>query len=178
MKQLMKCVGLMVLVGSMISLACDSGSSGSEKKSSEKDTEYWPEISDEVLYKQLAQKCEAAKLAEKPLLLEFSAGWCKDCKELKKYKETEVVKNELKNWETQLINVGRHDRHKKLIEHFEIKSIARNIVIMPNENCGKQPEEWKMASDTVVEPLSDKEHIGTAEAYANWLKSTREKVTT
>ncbi len=125
--------------------------------------------SDEQLEVHMRAACHAARGAGRPMLVEFSAPWCDDCKQLHRMKQRGELAQELARWSVEVVNIGEFDRHENLLNAFSVTAIATWVVV-PTDACDKPMLQWKALSQRVVEPAS-----GTAseQELTGWLRSAR-----
>ena len=134
--------------------------------------------SDAELVSALENQCKNAILSERPILLEFGADWCTDCRRVEALKSDPELQKELSHWVAIKVNVGRYDRHMDLVNHFEVKSIARWIALSPDSEkadiCKVSPANWRILADSVIEPVSGSASMKTASDIVAWLQTARE----
>lgn len=124
------------------------------------------ELSPEQLKLELATRCRAALAVSQPVLVEFSAPWCQDCRRLQEMKKEPVLADALKKTQFVTINVGDFDRHKQLVQDFDIRVIAR-WQLLSSESCETPLAGWKRLAGRTLEPETGKPV--TAEQLAAWL---------
>ncbi len=110
-----------------------------------------PELTPEALRVALEQRCQAAKAQGRPVLLEFSAGWCRDCLRLQSMKQLPALQKQLASVELLTVNVGDFDQHQSLLEAFGVKAIARWELLQPGE-CSAPPWQWARLGSRTLEP--------------------------
>lgn len=135
------------------------------------DQEYWRPLSPQALTAEIDQACKTATDKKQPMLLMFSASWCGDCKKVKRLEEEAVLANELANWTTVIVDVGRLDRHQSLLKSFSVSRIAHWTAVLPN--CEVPVTEYKRLRSEVFEPASNPDGVRTAQGLADWLKTAR-----
>lgn len=134
--------------------------------------------SDAELASTLEIQCKNALLSDRPVLLEFGADWCTDCRRVEALKSDPELQQELSHWVPIKVNVGRYDRHLDLVNQFEVKSIARWIALAPDSDkadiCKASPTQWRILADSVIEPVSGADSMKTAGDIVAWLQTARE----
>jgi thiol:disulfide interchange protein len=129
-----------------------------------------PERSDAELMEQARQVCETAQTREQPVLLEFSAPWCSDCRVLARLEQKPELARSLAQYARLAINVGRFDRHPELLQSFGLRAIAYWVVVAP-QDCAREPQSWPRVASRTLEPLT-----GTpvrSDELATWLDARR-----
>lgn len=127
-----------------------------------------PTRTSEELLADLKTICESAAQKQSPLLMEFSAPWCGDCRKLAEMKKEPVLLAQLEQSPHYVVNIGHFDQHEDLLEAFDIHSIA-NWQIVGTDNCSEPPGKWKRLEARTLEPRSGKK-VSAAE-LAQWLKT-------
>jgi thiol-disulfide isomerase/thioredoxin len=131
-----------------------------------------PERTEVELQQALREVCQAAVAKKTPVLLEFSAPWCKDCRRLAEMKQLPELAGPLEAVPHLAINVGRFSRHEALLEAFTIKAIARWELLAPancDETNGVEPWRWGRVASRTLEPLTG-QPVDAAE-LGRWLSS-------
>ena len=120
----------------------------------------------------LASVCTRSLESGRPLLMEFSAPWCSDCLVLHRMKQEEALAAELAQWPHIVINVGEFEEHPELLEAFDVRSIARWVVLRP-ASCKAPISQWRRITQRTLEPDSGAERAVSAGDLAEWLESLR-----
>lgn len=137
-----------------VALLCAPAGGCHRKREFKGETDYAvPERSEEDLSVAMRTRCRAAKAAGKPLLVEFSARWCPDCRALATLKEQPPLSEALAQVELLEINVGNFDRHPALLAFFDVDRIATWVMLRP-EVCETPIFSWPRVGRRVVEPES------------------------
>ncbi|TNE91437.1 MAG: hypothetical protein EP330_05190 [Deltaproteobacteria bacterium] len=132
----------------------------------------WIKRTDLELDAELKQVCSASVADGKPILLEFSADWCVDCRRLVELGKNEDVAAELDAFHHLTVDVGQWDRHKPLIEAFGVGMLAWWAVLAP-EDCDAPVPQWKRLKEGGFEPASSGAGARTAEDVLAWLRAAR-----
>lgn len=114
----------------------------------------------------LRATCEQAQKEGRRLLVEFSAPWCADCRELAKMKEQSGLKEKLAHTPHFVVNVGHFDRHEELLKAYGIEAIA-NWQVVEAKDCGSPAGTWTKVAHRTLEPRSGSKI--TSEELADWL---------
>lgn len=130
-----------------------------------------PVLSSAELARQLDGACSTSLSADRPVLLDFGASWCGDCRELARLEKEEPLVSELSRFELVRVNLDG-DAHEALRAHFNVRAIARWIVLRPSD-CGVPVTEWPVLGSRVVEPNSAARSTNSAGLVA-WLERTRQ----
>jgi len=117
----------------------------------------------------VAAACARAVEQSKPLLLEFSAPWCGDCRRVAQLKAEEPLKQTLTQVESVTLDVGRFDRHTDLLKAFDVRAIAHWVVLKPT-TCETPPSQWPVLKSGTLEPVSGSSGPKTAQDIAQWLQ--------
>ncbi len=129
-----------------------------------------PERSDAELGEQARLACEASRARKQPLLLEFTAAWCSDCRALAGLEQEPALARALAEYARLAINVGRFDRHPALLQSFGVRAIAYWVVVAPRD-CAGEPQSWSPLASRTLEPVT-----GTpvrSDELAAWLDARR-----
>ena len=110
---------------------------------------------------------EREQLHDQPLLVEFSAAWCSDCRKLHGMKQDPALGEELGRWPKIVVNVGRFDRHRKLLASLGVESIAHWEVFAPS-TCTAQIDEWPNLGERTLEVSSGEAKDLTPDVLARW----------
>ncbi len=124
------------------------------------------------LDQQLENACKAAVSDHGLVLLAFSADWCGDCRQLDAMTHQPPLQQELENWQMVTVDVGRFDRHKDLLQAFQVRSIARWAALAPSD-CSKPVTEWPRLKVDTLEPKSRPDSARTPADVAQWLAEAR-----
>ncbi|MCO4743218.1 MAG: thioredoxin family protein [Proteobacteria bacterium] len=138
----------------------------------EKAESHWVERTDLELDDALKSVCRDSVEDGKPILLEFSAPWCVDCRKLNELSTDDAVKAELEQFHHLTVDVGKWDRHKPLIAAFEVSALAWWVAMKPT-NCGHAITKWPRLKEGGFEPASSPTGVRTAEGVATWLAEAR-----
>ncbi len=111
-------------------------------------------------------QCKAAISEKQPVLLEFSASWCPDCRALAALKKKPALASALGRVKQVEINIGDFERHKDLITFFDVDRIASWVMLRP-EDCSAPIFKWPQIANRVVEPMSGS---GSEKDLVAWLK--------
>ncbi len=120
----------------------------------------------------LSTECERARERKQPLLIEFSAPWCSDCQKLDIMKRSQVLADEIEKWPHVIVNVGEFDQHLDMLETFEIRSIARWVILKPID-CERPIDQWPRIVQRTLEPASGEERDLSPADLAKWLENLR-----
>ncbi len=116
--------------------------------------------------------CVQARANERPVLVEFSAEWCTDCRAVERLKQAPELRTALSDFESLAINVGRFDRHTAVLQSFRVRAIAFWAVLAP-ENCDLPLQSWTRIGSRTLEPVSGSEV--RSEELASWLEKRAER---
>lgn len=133
---------------------------------------YWVERSHAELKAVLDQTCASATAADKPVLLAFSAPWCIDCRQTRALEEQPELVSELAHWEKVVVDVGRFDRHKPLLERFKVGAIAHWVALRPTD-CAQDVTAWPVLRASTFEPQTGWFGAKTAPELRDWLVKAR-----
>lgn len=131
-----------------------------------------PARTTEELGADLVLACQRAKQAGKPVLLEFGAAWCKDCRRLGGLARVEPLSAELTSWERVEVNITDPEPHEALLQAFGVRAIAHWEALIPTK-CDAPAGRWRRIGSRSVEPK--RSDTATAEQLAEWLQSARKR---
>jgi len=132
-----------------------------------------PFRTDAELDRAIGHVCRDAVERDRPLLLEFSAAWCSDCRKLNDMKANVDLAAELSEWPSLTVNVGRFDRHTELMASLEIESIAHWSIFTPS-NCDAPVSSWPRSAARTLEVSSGAARNLTPRDLAEWLATFRD----
>ncbi len=133
---------------------------------------YWTPRSDAQLAADLKATCETAVAADKPVLVEFSAAWCGDCKRLRVLKTESPLKESMATVASLVVDVGRFDRHKDLLTAFKIGAIAYWRLTRPTD-CSQPVTAWPVLASSTLEPAHGASGPRTAAEVSAWLEAAK-----
>ena len=131
-----------------------------------------PFRSDAQLATLLIGTCQRARDAGRPMLIEFSAAWCSDCRRLHEMKQAPPLAEELEAWPKVVVNVGRFDRHRELLASLRVESIAHWEVLAPTR-CDAQILDWPSLARRTLEVSSGAARDLSPTDLAGWLAKLR-----
>ncbi len=131
-----------------------------------------PQRTAEEVAAELAEACESAKAHQRPVLIEFGASWCKDCRRLGSLARIEPLASELTEWQRVEVNITDPDPHEALLGSFGVRAIAHWEALVPTK-CDVAPGRWKRVASRTVEPK--RADGATAEQLAKWLTAARKR---
>lgn len=134
------------------------------------DDGYWVTRTDAALDAALQQACETAKSKEQPLLIQFSAPWCVDCRRMRAMSAEPPLAPALAGWTTLVVDPGRFDRHEALLQAFEVSRLATWVAVAPTD-CQLPATAWPRLAHGAFEPATGTPV--TAEALVAWLDAAR-----
>ncbi len=134
----------------------------------EKPAPHWQVRSDQELDALLRETCEVSLADKKPILIEFSAPWCVDCKALEQLEHAGVMNDVYGAWHRVRIDVGRFERHASLRKGFGVSAIAYWVALRPTD-CDAPVTVWPRLGQRVVELYSD-QTAGGPEGLKGWLR--------
>jgi len=133
---------------------------------------YWVKRTDAELDAVIEGACTDAVANKRQVLLTFSATWCGDCRKIKSLEAESPLREELEqHWNKVVVDVGRFDRHEKLIEQFGVSGIAHLVALSPS--CGKPVGDWTILRSGKFEPATNPDGVRTAAGLAKWLTGAR-----
>jgi thiol-disulfide isomerase/thioredoxin len=131
-----------------------------------------PQRSAEEVAVALREACQSAKEHQRPVLLEFGASWCKDCRRLGSLSRIEPLAAELSEWQRLEVNITDPEPHEALLGSFGVHAIAHWEALLPTK-CDVAPGRWKRVASRTVEPK--RADAATAEQLAKWLTTARKR---
>jgi len=120
----------------------------------------------------LATACAESTAQSKPVLLVFSAPWCIDCRQMRALEQEAELAAERRNWTEVVVDVGRLDRHRPLLETFGVRAIAHWVALAPDD-CAKPATEWPLLRASTFEPRTGWFGAKTAPELRDWLVAAR-----
>lgn len=135
---------------------------------------YWVERDDPTLAAEVRAACERALATERPVLLVFSAPWCKDCQLVRRWSTEAPLRDELARWEVVVADVGRMDRHRVFTDAFGVNGIAWWVAMRPT-SCEGAPHRWHRLRDGLIEPATGGPALARPEALSQWLAEARDR---
>lgn len=135
-----------------------------------RDADYWVERTDDALDSALTRTCERALERGRPVLLQFSAPWCTDCRRMRTLSSAEPLHGELAHWQSLVIDPGRFERHKELLEAFEVSRLATWVAAAPSD-CKLPATGWSRLAKSSFEPVTG-EPV-SADDLTAWLRAAR-----
>jgi thiol-disulfide isomerase/thioredoxin len=121
----------------------------------------------------LHEACAVARRDRKPVLLEFSAPWCGDCRRLAELAGESPLAEELGEWHLVKVDVGRFDRHEDLRTLFGVGAIAWWTALRPGRASCTQVDRWEVLANSSFEPASGQTGPRSAAEIAQWLIRAR-----
>ena len=131
-----------------------------------------PFRTDAELDQEIGRVCRDAIERDRPLLMEFSAAWCSDCRKLNEMKSESTLAAELSEWSSLTVNVGRFDRHTELMASLDIESIAHWAIFTPSD-CRTPVSAWPRHAARTLEVSSGAARNLTPRDLAEWLSAFR-----
>jgi thiol-disulfide isomerase/thioredoxin len=154
-------------------LACSASDRDADEPGPAGDAYAAPFRSDAELRALLDATCRMARQEDEPrVLIEFSAAWCSDCRRLHEMKQAPTLARELEAWPRVVVNVGRFDRHRDLLDALGVTSIAHWSVFEPTR-CDAPLPAWPRRASRTLEVSSGAARDLTPEDLADWLAEQR-----
>jgi hypothetical protein len=101
----------------------------------------WRVQTDGELRGELRAACEAGLADGEPVLMEFTAAWCGDCRWVQAAETDPAVQAEMAQWHRVIVDVGRFERHTELLKHFGGNAITWFVASHPKD-CALPVEQW------------------------------------
>jgi thiol-disulfide isomerase/thioredoxin len=117
------------------------------------DRAYWVARTDGELDAALDQTCAAAVAAGRPVLLQFSASWCVDCRRMRDFSQESPLRPALAEFQTLVIDPGRFDRHPDLLRAFDVAKLATWVALAPTD-CRLPATAWPRLAHGAFEPAT------------------------
>jgi len=133
---------------------------------------HWQLRTDAELESVLDETCRSSLASGEPILIEFSAPWCVDCKKLEHLEDEQALAGEYTHWQRVRIDVGRFDRHAALREAFAVSSIAHWAAVRPI-TCDARAPSWPRLREGVMEVETSQTGPRTAADLVAWLRAAR-----
>lgn len=118
----------------------------------------------------LREACQAAQRQKRPLLIEFSADWCGDCRRLEEMKKEPPLTAAWQQTPHFRVDVGHFDAHDALREAFGVKAIAAWHFVEASK-CDTPASSWPRLAARTLEPRSGQ--AVTPSELAEWLTRPR-----
>lgn len=129
-------------------------------------SEAWAERTDAELAARIERAMQCGRDRHTRVLLEFTAPWCADCREMMRIEGEEPAKSVLaERFERVRVNVRRWDAHRALVDRFGIRAIAAYVVL--------DPRSGSVLAQTTREPITGADGRLTSEQWAAWLRAAR-----
>ncbi|MFO0560738.1 MAG: thioredoxin family protein [Polyangiales bacterium] len=129
-------------------------------------SEQWVERSDAELSAKIHRAMQCGQRRGTRVLLEFTAPWCTDCREMARIEAQEPAQSVLaERFERVRVNVKRWDAHRALVERYGIRAIAAYVALDPRTGA--------VLAQTTQEPITGTSGAITSERWAAWLRSVR-----
>ena len=130
---------------------------------------FWIERSDAELERALRDACTVAVEKDQPVLLWFSAAWCGDCRRHLAHEKAGHMDAELAHWQRVVIEPGRFDRHKPLLETYGVSAVPYAVATRPTD-CVQPATAWPVLDKGRFDrPLID----GDTNRLEAWLEDAR-----
>lgn len=129
---------------------------------------HWVRRTDLEMDTLIKATCAASLVDGKPILLEFSAPWCVDCRTLNSLTTKPVLSSRMEQIHHIVVDVGRWEHHQQLAQAFDVSALAWWVVVAPDD-CEAPIPRWRRLSQGGFEPASTGRGGRTAEGVARWL---------
>lgn len=129
-------------------------------------SEQWAERTDAELAAKIERATQCGLRRGTKVLLEFTAPWCADCREMARLEAQEPAASVLaQRYERVRVNVRRWDAHRALMERYRVRAIAAYVVLDPRTGAA--------LAQTTREPLTGSTGAITSAQWAAWLREPR-----
>jgi thiol:disulfide interchange protein len=129
-------------------------------------SERWAERTEPELRAKIDRAMACGRARGTRVLLEFTAPWCADCREMERVESQEPAASVLATrFERVRVNVNRWDAHRALTDRFGVRAIAAYVALDPRTGA--------VLAQTTREPITGTDGRITSEQWASWLRSVR-----
>jgi hypothetical protein len=129
-------------------------------------SERWATRTDGALRAKIDRAMQCGRTRGTKVLLEFTAPWCPDCREMLRIEDEPPAAGVLATrYERVRVNVGRWDAHRALTARFGIRAIAAYVVL--------DPVTGRVLAQTTREPLTGRDGRLDSAGWAAWLRAPR-----
>lgn len=132
----------------------------------EPESERWAERTDAQLAAKIERAMQCGRRRGTKVLLEFTAPWCTDCREMARVEAQEPAASVLaERYERVRVNVRQWDAHRALMEQHNVRAIAAYVVLDPRTGA--------RLAQTTREPITGASGAITSAQWAAWLRDPR-----